>query len=87
MGNVLVRADDDHAARVAVDVTHVEDVAGARSGTEDLLMIRQPEYPLPRHQDRRHRVYGQTPMPLLEDGPDVDDRVGVGSGRRVPTDR
>jgi hypothetical protein len=47
VGDVLVRPDDDDAARLAVDTAQVEDVAGLRVGAEHLLVVDQAERALP----------------------------------------
>src|SRR3989442_15112552 len=56
--DVLVRADDDDAARVAVDASQLEDVADVRVGAEHLLVVGQAEPALVRQQHRRHLVHG-----------------------------
>ena len=59
MCHVLVGADDDHAAAVAVDAAQVEDVVGARGGAEGLLVVEEAERALPGQQDRRQVVDGE----------------------------
>src|SRR5579875_4123100 len=85
--NVLVWADDDHAARLAVDAAQVEDVAGVRIGAEDLLVVDQPEPALFGKQDRWHGADAEPMMVLLEDRANVDHRVRVHARRREPSQR
>jgi len=82
-GDVLVGPDDDHAAGVAVDGSRVEQVVG-RVRAERLLVVDQAELALRGQQNCRHRVDGQVTMSLLEDGADVDHRVGTGAFGREP---
>src|SRR3954451_9915475 len=84
--DVLVRPDDDDAA-VARDPAQVEDVAGPGVRAEHLLVIDEAVAPLPGEQKVRHAGERELAMPLLEDGPHVEERVDVASGRRVPPDR
>ena len=65
--DVLVRADDDDAARLPVHTPQLEDVVGVRIGTEHLLVVDQAEPALPQ-QGRRHLVHGQVTMSLLRYG-------------------
>ena len=72
---------------LAVDAAQVEDVLGLRVGAEHLLVVDQAEVALARQQDRRQRVDGEVAVALLEDGADVDHRVGVGARRGEARDR
>src|SRR5580692_3333014 len=64
--DVLVRADDNHAARLAIHPSQLEDVPGLRVNAEHLLVVDQAELTLFWEQYRRHLVHGQVTMPLLE---------------------
>ena len=77
VGDVLVGAHDDDAARLAVHATQVEDVSGARVGAERLLVVDQAEPALAGQQDGRQLVDGQVTVALLEDGADVDNGVRI----------
>lgn len=84
--DVLVRPHDHESPLLPVQATQLEDVGG-RVGAEDLLVIDEPERSLARQQDRRQVRDGDVAMPLLEHGPHVEHRVGIGTGRGEPGDR
>ena len=85
--DVLVRTNDDHRPRLAVDAAQIEDVGAVLEiGRERLLVVDQPEPALARQQKRRQLLDLEVAMPLLEDRADVDDAVDVCGGGREAAD-
>ncbi len=88
VGDVLIWADHHHGALPAVDAARVEDVlARLQVGSEDFLVVLQAKGSLLRKQEGWHVVGIQFPVALLEDGADIKNGIGVGSGGRVAPDR
>lgn len=86
MGHVLVRTDEHQAAGGAVDAARREDVL-VRVGGEHLLDVDQAVATLAGEEGGRQVGGGDPDMVLLEDGPDVDDGIGVLVGTGEPGDR
>lgn len=78
VGDMLVGAHHDDTAGVPIDPAQVEDVLGRWIRAEHLLVIGDAEGALAWEQDCRQLVDLKFVVPLLEDRPDVDDRVGIG---------
>ena len=85
MGDVLIRANDDERAPLAVDPAQIEDVAGPRVGGERLLVVDEPVGAFAREQQRRQLRKGEVAVALLEDRAEIEHAVDVGSGGRVPS--
>src|SRR3989344_3046164 len=78
MGNVLVRPHHHQGSLRSVDASQVEDVGAVLDGrSECLFVVDQPKAPFSRQQERRHRCEVQSMVRLLENGPQVEDRVNV----------
>src|SRR5438445_9253200 len=71
--DVLVWPHNHHAASLAIDAAHGEDVVAApHVGTEDFFVIAKSVTSLPRQQQGRHGLDGKRVMILLEHRADID---------------
>src|SRR5271166_6591268 len=88
MRDILVRAHDDHAAALAIDAPHVEDVlVTLQVRAEHLFIVAKTVTTFRGPEESGHVLDLQLTMALLKHGPDVDDGVDILSFGRVSPDR
>ncbi len=84
MGDILVGSHDDHAAAIAIDAAHVENVVAAfQIRAEHFLVVAEPVTAFAGEKKLRHGLEGQRAMALLEHSPDIDHGVDIGCCRRI----
>ena len=87
MSDILVRADDDHAALLAVDAPHIEDVLARPSvRAEHLFIIAQPVASLARQEQGGHGSQVEIAVVLLENRAQIDNRIDIGVRRGEAAD-
>ena len=71
--DILIRSDDDHASRVAIDAAHREDVVAVFAiGAEDFFVVAKSVASLRWQKQGGHRLDGELAMVLLEHSTDID---------------
>ena len=87
VSDILVRADDDDAALLAVDAAQVEDVlARPAVGAEHLFIVVQAVASLARQEQGGHGRQVEIAVVLLENRAQIDNRIDIGVRRGEAAD-